>query len=119
VGFSRQEYWNGLPCFPPGDLLNPRIEPMAEQPLTGEYWIPPKKDTPHPRAKEKPWQDSRRGEIVFKIKPHTRQRCLEDSNKTSCTPGPRDPTETEPDLCLNLLWKYRTAMACNRGRVSE
>ena len=20
IGFSRQEYWSGLPCFPPGDL---------------------------------------------------------------------------------------------------
>ena len=27
VGFSRQEYWNGLPCPPPGDLPNPGIEP--------------------------------------------------------------------------------------------
>ena len=25
-GFSRQEYWSGLPCLPPGDLLNPAIE---------------------------------------------------------------------------------------------
>ena len=24
--FSRQEYWNGLPCSPPGDLPDPRIE---------------------------------------------------------------------------------------------
>ena len=22
-GFSRQEYWSGLPCPPPGDLANP------------------------------------------------------------------------------------------------
>jgi len=27
MGFSRQEYWNELPCPPPGDLHNPRIEP--------------------------------------------------------------------------------------------
>ena len=27
VGFSRQEYWGGLPCPPPGDLPNPGIEP--------------------------------------------------------------------------------------------
>ena len=27
-GFSRQEYWSGLPCPPPGDLPNPGIEPM-------------------------------------------------------------------------------------------
>ena len=26
-GFSRQEYWSGLPCPPPGYLPNPRIEP--------------------------------------------------------------------------------------------
>ena len=25
-GFSRQEYWSGLPCLPPGDLLNPGIK---------------------------------------------------------------------------------------------
>ena len=24
--FSRQEYWSGLPCRPPGDLPNPRIK---------------------------------------------------------------------------------------------
>jgi len=27
VGFSRQEYWSGLPCHPPGDLPDLGIEP--------------------------------------------------------------------------------------------
>ena len=27
--FSRQEYWSGLPCLPPGDLPNPGIEPRS------------------------------------------------------------------------------------------
>ena len=27
VGFCGQEYWNGLPFPPPGDLSNPGIEP--------------------------------------------------------------------------------------------
>ena len=27
MGFSRQEYWSGLPCPPPGDLPNSGIEP--------------------------------------------------------------------------------------------
>ena len=27
LGFSRQEYWSGLPCPPPGDLPKPGIEP--------------------------------------------------------------------------------------------
>ena len=26
MGFSRQEYWSGLPCSPPGDLPNPGIK---------------------------------------------------------------------------------------------
>jgi len=25
--FSRQEYWSGLPCPPPGDLPDPENEP--------------------------------------------------------------------------------------------
>ena len=29
MGFSRQEYWSGLPCPPPGDLLNLGIEPRS------------------------------------------------------------------------------------------
>ena len=26
MGFSRREYWSGLPCLPPGDLPDPGIE---------------------------------------------------------------------------------------------
>ena len=29
MGFSRQEYWSGLPCPPPGDLPDPGIEPVS------------------------------------------------------------------------------------------
>ena len=28
-GFSRQEYWSGLPYSPPGDLPNPEIKPRS------------------------------------------------------------------------------------------
>ena len=31
MGFSRQEYWSGLPCPPPGDLPNPGIEPRSSR----------------------------------------------------------------------------------------
>ena len=30
MGFSRQEYWGGLPCPSPGDLPNPGIEPGSQ-----------------------------------------------------------------------------------------
>ncbi|ELR53965.1 hypothetical protein M91_16140, partial [Bos mutus] len=29
MGFSRQEYWSGLPFPPPGDLPDLGIEPMS------------------------------------------------------------------------------------------
>ena len=29
MGFSRQEYWSGLPCPPPGDLPNSGTEPVS------------------------------------------------------------------------------------------
>ena len=40
TGFSRQEYWSGLPCPPPGDLPNPGIEPasLMSPALAGEFF---------------------------------------------------------------------------------
>ena len=29
MGFSRQEYWSGWPCFPPGDPPDPEMEPVS------------------------------------------------------------------------------------------
>ena len=29
IGFSRQEYWSGLPCSPLGHLPNPGVKPMT------------------------------------------------------------------------------------------
>ena len=50
-----------------------KLQLTAEQPSTGECWIPPKKDIPHPRTKEKSQQDRS-----------------------------KDPTETGPELCLTV-----------------
>ena len=30
IGFSRQEYWSGLPCPSPGDLSDPRNPPVLQ-----------------------------------------------------------------------------------------
>ena len=47
MGFSRQEYWSGLPCPPPGDLPNPGTELASPEPLalTGDLFttVPPGK----------------------------------------------------------------------------
>ena len=40
MGFSRPEYWSGLPCPPPGDLPNPEVDPMSRvsPALAGEFF---------------------------------------------------------------------------------
>ena len=43
MGFSRQEYWSGLPFPSPGDLPNPEIEPgsptLQADSSPSEYFI--------------------------------------------------------------------------------
>ena len=48
-GFSRQEYWGGLPFPSPGDLPNPRIEPTfpASPALEGEFFTTEPPWKPH------------------------------------------------------------------------
>ena len=45
VGFSRQEYWSGLPRTPPGDLPHPGIKPQSPalqvDPLLLSHWGSP------------------------------------------------------------------------------
>ena len=40
MGFPQQEYWSGLPCHPPGDLPDLRMEPMSltAPTLAGEFF---------------------------------------------------------------------------------
>ena len=40
MGFSRQDYWSGLPCGSPGDLPNPGTEPtsLMSPVLTGGFF---------------------------------------------------------------------------------
>ena len=37
MGFSRQEYWSGLLCPPPGDLPNPGIK-LESPALVGRFF---------------------------------------------------------------------------------
>ena len=46
MGFSKQDYWSGLPCPPPGDLPDPRLLPSQAGSLP---LVPPGK--PHKRYK--------------------------------------------------------------------
>ena len=39
MGFSKQEFWSGLPCPPPSDLPNPGTEPVLTSPaLAGGFF---------------------------------------------------------------------------------
>ena len=113
---SRQVRRSGIPvCFrifhsllwstQSSPARTPKLQLDAEQPLAGECWNPPKKDTPHPR------QDSRRGAIPFKIKPHTHQRGLEGTNKTLCAPGPRErSSEPHKKMSQISLWVFQSRL---------
>ena len=39
IGFSRQEYWSGLPFPPPGGLPDPGITSIVSPALAGRYFI--------------------------------------------------------------------------------
>ena len=41
MGFSRQEYWSGVPFPTPGNLLDPRIEPTSPVLAVGFYITEP------------------------------------------------------------------------------
>ena len=41
LGFSRQEYWSGLPCPPPGDHLGPGIKPASPALAGGSFTTEP------------------------------------------------------------------------------
>ena len=51
-GFSKQEYWSGLPCPPPGDLPVPGIKAVspASPALVGGFLTPEPPGKPYPET---------------------------------------------------------------------
>ena len=47
MGFSRQEYWNRLPCPPPGDLPNPGIKSRSPALAGGFFTAGATWEAPH------------------------------------------------------------------------
>ena len=41
MGFSKQEYWSGLPCPSPGDLPGPGVEPTSPALASGFFSTEP------------------------------------------------------------------------------
>ena len=94
----------------------PKLQLPAEQPSRGECWIPPRKDTSCPRAKEKPQQDGRRGKILNRINPYTCQRHLEGSKKKNLVSTRRPHRDWTRPGFEGL--RFGSAVACCRGRGS-
>ena len=68
MGFSRQEYWSGLPSPPPGDLPDPGIKPasLVSPALVGGFFT----TEPHLQKKIKPilhkhLQKNEEDEVIF------------------------------------------------------
>ena len=83
----------------PSSERTPKLKLVAEQPSIGECWTPPKKDTPCPRAKEKPparWQEGQKSHLGSNPIP------TRDARKAQTKPcahqDPGTPQETEPEL---------------------
>ena len=54
MGFPRQEYWNGLPFLPPGDLPNPGIKPEFPA-LEGGFFTAEPPGKPLPNSLSQGW----------------------------------------------------------------
>ena len=55
MGFPRQEYWNGLPCPPPGDLPDPGFEPTSPVTLAQADSLPTE-PLEKPQASREEWE---------------------------------------------------------------
>ena len=97
-GFSRQEYWIGLPCPPPWDLPNPGIEPSTPALQVGSLLTePPGK----PKNTESGWSIPSSGDLPDPgIKPGS-PAFQEDSLPTELWGKPTD-TEGKPEIRQKL-----------------
>ena len=78
MGFSRQEYWSGLPFPPPGDLADQGIEPVSLMSpaltcgffITNTTWEAPASMTPRCKFQEEavdrmcPWEATLLAQVV-------------------------------------------------------
>ena len=80
MGFSKQKYWSGLPCPPPGDLPDPKIEPRSHYISCLGRWVPrdPTKDSLHVRLQ----QHAESGPIAYSPLPQA--SCHHSSHDEEC-----------------------------------
>ena len=67
MGLSQQEFWSGLPCFSPGDLPNPGVEPMslASPALAGGFFTTEPPGNPKQHLQKSVKTTHRVGEDIY------------------------------------------------------
>ena len=91
MGFSRQEYWSGLPFPSPGAHPNPGTEPRS----------------PTLQVDALPSELPRKpvgGANLHLESNHLITRDAQRAQTNLCSPRPRDPTETKIELCLSVSY---------------
>ena len=78
----------------------PKLQLADEQASTEECWSPQKK-IPNIQGQRRSYKKTVGG-AKSHLESHPIPAREEGSNKTFCEPGPRGPTETEPDLPLSV-----------------
>ena len=129
MGFSRQEYWNGFPCSPPGDLPDPGIEPtsLISSALWGGFI------TTEPTSSLKIHRVSRDfllilGTVLFKKNKKHWFSCIEAQCRRSSSftewesvqylfPDTPEPTLQQSSLCPWICIQMRVEEASHRPQV--
>ena len=83
-------------------VRTPKLQHAAEQPSAGKCWIPPKKIYPMSKDKGEATARLQEGQNCIQNQTSYSQETLGGLKQTLCTPGPRDHTETEPELCSSV-----------------
>ena len=124
--FSRQEYWSGLPCPPPGDLPNPGIKPrspmlwadsLPSEP-TGYMYISDSVQ-PHrwqPTRLPHPWDSPGKNTGVGCHFLLQSKKVKSESEVTQSCPTPSDPVDCSPPG--SLVHGTLQARALERGAIA-
>ena len=111
LGFSRQEYWSGLLCPPPGDLPDPGIEPvpLKSPGLAGRFFTTSTIWEAHHHTESSPNPHLSSAEIrpvlqMRKLRPQSHKAGNQEAqDKNLCLWDDRHSLQRHSSLCLSLL----------------
>ena len=96
----------------------PKSQLSAELLLTGECWIPPKKDIPHPRQRRSLSKMVERAKLNLESDPILTRVAQRAQTSLVCTRTQRPHRDWARTVCECLLWRYGSIVHCCMGRSS-